>query len=96
MKLAKESGGEKVIELAKMKEARSDFSLLARAAKDGIDENSIESPDELLEELRRRLRKNLMLLLRSPMSFARKVLVVAFATNYRLSKKMLQMLHVLN
>lgn len=94
VKLTKESGDEKIIELAKMKEARSDFSLLARAAKDGIDENSIENPDELIKELRGRLKKNIKLLLKSPMSSARKVLAVAFVTNYGLSKTMIKALHL--
>lgn len=88
--LAEESGDEKIIELAKMKEARSDFSLLARAAKDGIDGTSIENPDELIKQLRARLKKNIGLLLKSPMSSMRKALAVAFVCNYGLSVKIVQ------
>ena len=64
VKLAEESDDEKIIELAKMKEARSDFSLLARAAKDGIDKTSIEDSDKLVKKLRVRLKRNLGLLLK--------------------------------
>ena len=82
--LAEESGDPRILELAKMKEARADFSLLARAAKDGIDD-SIPDPDGLTEEMQRRLRKNLTLLLRSPMSSMRKGLALAFTVNYKAS-----------
>ena len=94
VKLAEESGDERIIELAKMKDARSDFSLLARAAKDGIDTESIENPEELIRKLQKRLKKNLRLLMKSPMSSARKALAVAFVTNYGLSKKMIKALHL--
>lgn len=94
VKLAEESGDAKIIELAKMKEARGDFSLLARAAKDGIDEMSINNADDLIDDLRKRLRKNLSLLMRSPMSLTRKALAVAFVTDYNLSKKLIKALHV--
>ena len=94
VRLAEESGDEKIIELAKMKEARSDFSLLARAAKDGVDETSINNSDDLIGNLRKRLRKNLSLLMRSPMSSTRKALAVAFVTNYNLSKKLIKALHI--
>ena len=94
VKLAEDSGDVKIIELAKMKEARSDFSLLARAAKDGIDEISIEKPDELVKKLRARLQKNIGLLLKSPMSSTRKALAVAFIGNYKLSCKIIKALRL--
>lgn len=71
-----------------------DFSLLARAAKDGIDTESIGNPDELIRKLQKRLKRNLPLLMKSPMSSARKALAVAFATSYGLSKKMIKTLHL--
>lgn len=83
-KLTEETGDPRLLELAKMKEARADFSLLARAAKDGIDD-SIPDPDGLTEEMQKRLRKNLTLLLRSPMSSMRKGLALAFAVQYKAS-----------
>ena len=92
--LAEETGDPKIIELAKMKEARSDFSLLARAAKDGIDSSSIENPEKLVKKLRKRLKKNLGLLLKSPMSSTRKALAVAFVGNYKLSRKIIKTLRL--
>ena len=94
VKLAEESGDERIIELANMKDARSDFSLLARAAKDGIDTESIENPEELIRKLQRRLKRNLRLLMKSPMSSTRKALAMAFVTNYGLSKKLIRALHL--
>ena len=89
VKLAEESGDERIIELAKMKEARSDFSLLARAAKDGIDKTSIEDSEKLVKMLRARLKKNLGLLLKSPMSSSRKALAVLFCINYKTSSSLI-------
>ena len=94
VKLAEDSGDVKIIELAKMKEARSYFSLLARAARDGIDENSIDNPDKLVKELRIRLKKKIGLLLKSPMSSTRKVLAVAFVGNYKMSCKIIKILRL--
>ncbi len=85
VQLAEETGDEKVIELAKMKEARSDFSLLARAAKDGIDTTSINKPNELLDELRNRLKHNILLLLKSPMPITRKMVAIVFCVNYKIA-----------
>ena len=90
VKLSEESNDDKIIELAKMKEARSYYSLLARAAKDDIDKTSIENPDELVAKLKSSLKKNLKLLLRSPMSSTRKAVAIAFVLNYPLSKKMIK------
>ena len=89
VKLAEESGDERIIELAKMKEARSDFSLLARATKDGIDKTSIEDSEKLVKMLRARLKKNLGLLLKSPMSSSRKALAVLFCINYKTSSSLI-------
>ncbi len=94
VKLAKESDDFKIIELAKMKEARSYFSLLARAAKDGVDETSINNKDELINKLRKRLRRNLNLLIKSPMSSSRKILAVSFVINYKLCKRIINALHL--
>lgn len=93
VKLAEESSDAKNIELAKMKEARSYFSLLARAAKDGIDESSIENADALVKDLKTKLKKNLILLMKSPMPLTRKALAVAFVANYKLSEKIIKALH---
>lgn len=94
VKLAEETGDEKIIELAKMKDARTDFSLLARAAKYGIDERSIENSDELIRKLQTRLKKNLGILLRSPMSSSRKILATAFVINYDISRSIIRFLNI--
>lgn len=93
VKLTKESGEARIIELAKMKQARSDFSLLARIAVAGTDE-SIKNPSKLVKTLRRRLRGNLVLLWRSPIPLTRKVLSTAFVVNYGLSCKLLRVLGI--
>jgi glycosyltransferase involved in cell wall biosynthesis len=94
VQLAEETGDSEIIELAQMKEARSDFSLLARIAKDGIDERSIEDPDKLTRSLQKRLRKNIMLLLKSPMSTSRKAVAIAFVTNFNLASKIIKTIHI--
>lgn len=91
VELAKESHEETIIRLAKMKRARSDFSILARIAVAGVD-NSIKNPEALIRELIRRLRKNLLILWKSPMPLTRKVLSTAFSINYTISCKFLKLL----
>ncbi len=90
--LASKSKNARIIELAKMKRARSDFSILARAARDGFDQNSIDNPEEITSKTQNSLRKNLFLLFKSPMSITRKGLAVLFAINYKLSCKMIRYL----
>ncbi|MBR2740742.1 MAG: glycosyltransferase family 2 protein [Oscillospiraceae bacterium] len=90
--LAEETGDSSIIELARMKEARSYFSLLARAVKDGIDEKSIENPEMLISDLKKKLKQNVFLLLKSPMSMTRKILVVAFVINYDLCRSVIRIL----
>ncbi len=92
--LAEGSGDARIVELAKMKEARAYFSLLARIARDGVDDISISDPGGLIRKLRKNLKKNLGLLLRSPMSFMRKTLAVAFIISFPISKKLVGMLHL--
>ena len=87
--LAEESKDEKLIDLAKMKLARSDFSLLARSLRDGIS-SDIEEADVIIGKMERRLRRNLKLLLRSPMPISRKVLCIIIAYNYKAMNKCLR------
>lgn len=93
VELSKQSQNSRIIELAKMKQARSDFSILARIAVAGID-NSIDNSQELIKQLRIKLRKNLLLISRSPMPVSRKILSVAFSFNYWLSCKLLRMFKI--
>ena len=85
VKLAEESADKDLIQFARMKESRSYFSLLARVAKDGIDTKSIKNANRLVERLRKALGRNILLLLRSPMSLQRKIVAVAFVINYKCS-----------
>lgn len=83
--LANETNDKRIIELAKMKEARAYFSLLARIARYGIDV-AIKNPNQLVKKLKKRLRKSIFLLMKSPMSSTRKIAAVAFCVNFSLTK----------
>ena len=74
-----------IVELAKMKEARAYFSLLARISRYGMDA-AIENPNNLVKKLKKRLRKSLVLLMKSPMSITRKICAVAFCVDFSLTK----------
>ena len=93
VKLAEREKNGKILELAKMKEARSYFSLLARIARDGISEE-FERPEELIRKLRKHLNRKLPLLLKSPMPIARKVLAIAFVVQYNGSCKLIKALKI--
>ena len=73
--LANESNDKRIVELAKMKEARAYFSLLARISRYGMDA-AIENPNNLVKKLKKRLRKSLVLLMKSPMSITDRKSVV--------------------
>ena len=83
--LANESNDKRIVELAKMKEARAYFSLLARISRYGMDA-AIENPNNLVKKLKKRLRKSLVLLMKSPMSITRKICAVAFCVDFSLTK----------
>lgn len=67
--------------LAKIKLARSYFSLLAKIAFFGIEDHELDGKS-LIQELTIKVRKNLFLLLRSPMPFNRKLMAIALSINY--------------
>lgn len=83
--LAEETNNKGIIKLAKTKRARSDFSLLARAALYGV--SNIRQ--EELDMMQKNLRKNIGLLLTSPMPLNRKVLCMSIATSYKLTGKII-------
>ena len=83
--LANESNDKRIVELAKMKEARAYFSLLARISRYGMDA-AIENPNNLVKKLKKRLRKSLVLLMKYPMSITRKICAVAFCVDFSLTK----------
>lgn len=88
VELSYETKNEKIIKLAKIKRARSDFSLLARAALYGtkdIDENTINN-------MRKSLRTNIRLILNSPMPLNRKLMSLGIATNYKLTSKLFKLI----
>lgn len=89
VQLAKESKDTGILRLAKMKQARSFFSILARITIFGTDE-SIEHPQTLVRQLCGRLRKNIFLILRSPMPLSRKIVSVAFSINYKITSKLMK------
>lgn len=81
VQLAKSSNNMEILELAEMKKARSYFSLLMRAALNGTDG---VAEDELVA-LQKNLRKNLKILLKSPMSSSRKAICLSFAISRNLT-----------
>lgn len=86
--LANETGNEKIIKLAKMKRARSDFSLLARAALYGID----GVDDDTIKNMQKSLKSNLSLILSSPMPYSRKIISLGISINFRLTSKLLKLI----
>lgn len=81
VELAGESDNKLIVEYAKMKRARSDFSLLMKAALNGIEGVS----DKQLDIMQKNLRKNLKLIFKSPMSITRKLICLAFAIDRQLT-----------
>lgn len=71
----------RVYNLAKVKLARSYFSLLAKAALNGIS-SDIPNKNAYLSELIDNLKQNYLLLMKSPMQLNRKVLISLFCINY--------------
>lgn len=87
--MAEEIGDAEIIELAKMKEARSDFSLLTRAALYGME---IVNGRELTSAMLKRLRCNYLLLMKSPMSVLRKILLTGYIVNYRITSNLMKLI----
>lgn len=83
VELADNSDNEKIQELAKMKRARSDFSLLMKAVLNGTEGVSIGQ----LDTMQKMLKRNLLLILKSSMPVSRKAICIFLATNWRMIKK---------
>mgnify|MGYP000264333865 FL=1 len=81
VELAGESDNKLIVEYAKMKRARSDFSLLMKAALNGIEGVS----DKQLDIMQENIRKNLKLIFERPMSITRKLICRAFAIDRKLT-----------
>ena len=78
VELAKKNGDENQIELAQIKRARSDFSLLMKAALNGV----VDVTDAEIKKMQRNLRKNMTILLKSPMPISRKGMSMCFSISY--------------
>lgn len=74
--------------LARVKSARTPFSLLCKIAFYGIDDRLDKRC--VVKQLQRELRKNEGLLLRAPLPISRKILVVMFSINYFLTEKFIR------
>ena len=82
----KENHYREINKLTEIKLSRSYFSILARIALSGCS-SEIGNPKQLTEELTINLRKKLWMLLKSPISTKRKILMIIFALDYRLLQK---------
>ena len=71
--------------LGKVKVARCAFSHLCKIAFFGVTDKSIDKKSEV-KNLTAEHRKNVGILLKSPMAFSRKILVVMFAINYKMTE----------
>lgn len=78
--LSSEENYRKINELAKMKLARSYFSLLAKIARYGFSDNELNRR-ETIKCLTKGLRNNYLLLMRSPMPFNRKIMATVVCIN---------------
>ena len=78
IELAKINGDKSQVELAQIKRARSDFSLLMRAALNGVgDVTTVE-----IKNMQHNLRKNMIILLKSPMPISRKGMSICLSISY--------------
>jgi len=76
--------------LGRVKKARTPFSLLCKIAYYGIAEQDIDEK-ALVKKLKKEHQKNTAILLRAPISLARKALVFGFFFSYRLTKWMIRL-----
>lgn len=82
--LALKTNNKKIIKYAKIKQARSDFSLLAKIAYYGIDDEL--NKKKIIKDLTKSLRKNYKILIMSNIKLSRKVLVNLFCINYNIAQ----------
>lgn len=71
--------------LGKVKQARTAFSLLSKIAYFGVSDASLDKK-QVVRELTAEHRKNLGILLKSPMSLSRKLLAILFAISYTMTE----------
>lgn len=87
--LSKAHNNNKLVELADTKLARSYFSLLSKAAIGGT---SNDISEQNIRNLILKLRKNYVLLMKSPMPINRKILVTTYCINYNFSLKIIKII----
>ena len=87
-KLTREETYGSIARLGRVKVARTAFSLLSKIAYYGIQEESLD-PKQLIPKLTKEHRKNLRILLFSPMPVSRKILSILFAINFSMTKGLL-------
>ena len=80
--------------LGKVKQARTAFSLLSKIAYFGVADLTINKK-ETVDELTAEHRGNLGVLLRSPMSFSRKVIAVMFAISFNMTEKVIHLIKMI-
>ncbi len=77
--------------LGEVKRARTAFSLLSKMAYYGMSDMTLDKK-EVLKTLTKEHRRNLAILLKSPMRLSRKVLAVAFAVDYYFAESMIKVI----
>lgn len=92
--LSKNMSNIKIYNLAKIKLARSYFSLLAKGAVYGISDD-IKEPNKRIAYLTKNLRKNYILLMSSPISLKRKVVITMLAVNFNLMATLIKIYYLL-
>lgn len=90
--LAKKESYGTVAFLAKVKKARTPFSLLSKIAFYGISDENLEK-EKLVKKLVAELREGLGMLLRAPIAPSRKVLAVLFSVNYNVTEKAIKLIY---
>lgn len=88
--LAKLEKNKEVYYLARVKEARSYFSLLAKIAMYGFEDETLNQK-EVIKSLKKNLRKNYIFLLKSPIPLSRKLMAGLLVVDVRLLSEPLKM-----
>ena len=76
--------------LGDVKKARTEFSLLCKAAYFGISDSSLDKKT-IVKDLTHGHRKNLKILLKAPIPLSRKMLSILFAINYKLAESFIHL-----
>ncbi|MBT2703810.1 glycosyltransferase [Chryseobacterium sp. ISL-80] len=83
--LVQEEANNRLIEIARMKEARAYFSMLSKIVVYGFQDN-VEDSKEITKWLTKNLRENYILLLKSPMPLNRKIIMTLLCINKNIIK----------